>query len=104
PRDRGLPLLGALAWSIRQLARYQAAVAQGVSPDEAARKAGVFQPFRARELATKARGFRAKEVERWLLVLAETDVALKSSRRPADAILEDMLTRMCGVTARRATG
>ena len=26
PRDRGLPLLGALAWSIRQLARYQAAV------------------------------------------------------------------------------
>jgi hypothetical protein len=29
-------------------------------------------------------------------VLAETDVALKSSRRPADAILEDMLVRMCG--------
>ena len=26
PRERGLPLLGALAWSIRQLARYQAAV------------------------------------------------------------------------------
>ena len=25
PRERGLPLLGALAWSIRQLARYQAA-------------------------------------------------------------------------------
>jgi DNA polymerase-3 subunit delta len=103
PRDRGLPLLGALAWSIRQLARFQAATAQGVSSDEAARKAGVFQPFRARELATKARGFRPKEVERWLLVLAETDVALKSSRRPADAILEDMLTRMCGLSARRAT-
>ena len=103
PRDRGLPLLGALAWSIRQLARYQAAIGQGVSADEAARKAGVFQPFRARELAAKARGFRPKEVERWLLVLAETDLALKSSRRPADAILEDMLTRMCGVTARRAT-
>ena len=91
PRDRGLPLLGALAWSIRQLAKYQAASAEGASPDEAARKAGVFQPFRARELATKARGFRAKEVERWLLVLAETDVALKSSRRPADAILDEML-------------
>ena len=101
PRDRGLPLLGALAWSIRQLAKYQAATLGGVSSDEAARKAGVFQPFRARELATKARGFRAREVERWLLVLAETDVALKSSRRPADAILDDMLTRMCGAAARR---
>ena len=103
PRDRGLPLLGALAWSIRQLAKYQAASAAGASPDEAARKAGVFQPFRARELATKARAVRAKEVERWLLVLAETDLALKSSRRPADAILDDMLTRMCGVAAKRAS-
>ncbi len=26
PRERGLPLLGALAWSIRQLARYQASI------------------------------------------------------------------------------
>jgi DNA polymerase-3 subunit delta len=103
PRDRGLPLLGALAWSIRQLAKYQAATAGGASSDDAARKAGVFQPFRARELASKARGFRAKEVERWLLVLAETDVALKSSRRPADAILDDMLTRMCGAAAKRAS-
>jgi DNA polymerase-3 subunit delta len=103
PRDRGLPLLGALAWSIRQLAKYQAATAQGASNDEAARRAGVFQPFRARELAQKARGFRAKEVERWLLVLAETDLALKSSRRQADAILEDMLVRMCGVASRQAS-
>jgi DNA polymerase-3 subunit delta len=103
PRDRGLPLLGALAWSIRQLAKYQAATAQGASSDDAARRAGVFQPFRARELAQKARGFRAREVERWLLVLAETDVALKSSRRPADAILEDMLVRMCGVASRHAS-
>jgi DNA polymerase-3 subunit delta len=95
PRDRGLPLLGALAWSIRQLARFQAAMSSGASADEAARRAGVFQPFRVRELASKAKAFRPREVERWLLVLAETDVALKSSRRPADAILEDMLTRLC---------
>lgn len=98
PRDRGLPLLGALAWSVRQLARYQAAIDSGASPDEAARRAGVFQPFRARELAAKARAVRAlgpREVERWMLVLAETDLALKSSRRAADAILEEMLTRLC---------
>jgi DNA polymerase-3 subunit delta len=95
PRDRGLPLLGALAWSIRQLCRFQCAVAEGAGPEEAARRAGVFQPFRARELSTKVRAFRGKDLERCLLVLAETDVALKSSRRPADAILEDMLTRLC---------
>jgi DNA polymerase-3 subunit delta len=99
PRDRGLPLLGAVAWSIRQLAKFHAASASGASQDEAARKAGVFQPFRAREIAQKARTIRAKEVERWLLLLAETDVALKSSRRSADAILEDMLVRMVGKRA-----
>jgi DNA polymerase-3 subunit delta len=100
PRERGLPLLGALAWSVRQLARFQAAVASGDSQEEAARVAGVYQPYRARELAGKAKSIRAKEVERWLLVLAETDLALKSSRRPADAILEDMLTRLCRAETR----
>ncbi len=95
PQGRGLPLLGAVAWSVRQLARFQAALASGASSDEAARRAGVFQPYRARELSAKARAIRPKEVERWLLVLAETDLALKSSRRPPDAVLEDMLTRLC---------
>jgi len=94
PRDHGLPLLGALAWSIRQLLRFQCAVAEGAGPEDAARRAGA-PPFRARELSGKVRAFRGKDLERCLVVLAETDVALKSSRRPADAILEDMLTRLC---------
>jgi DNA polymerase-3 subunit delta len=94
PRDRGLPLLGALAWSIRQLAKFQLAQRAGASMDEAAKRAGVYQPFRARELAQRAKQFQGKELERWLSVLAETDLALKSSRRPADAILEEMLTRL----------
>ncbi len=101
-RDRGLPLLGALAWSVRQLARYQAALGSGSSPDDAARRAGVFQPYRARELAAKARLFRTTEVERWILVLAEADKSLKSSRRPADSILEDMITRLCRADTRAA--
>ena len=95
PRARGLPLLGALAWSVRQLARYQAAIEGGARDDEAARAAGVFQPHRARELAGKARGVSAREVERWMGVLAETDLALKSSRRSPDAMLEDMLMSLC---------
>lgn len=94
PRERGLPLLGALAWSVRQLARFQAAIESGASFDDAARRAGAFNPYRARELAAKARSIRAKEVERWLLVLAEADLALKSSRRPPDAVLEEMLVRL----------
>jgi DNA polymerase III subunit delta len=95
PRDRGLPLLGALAWSIRQLAKFHAAQSAGASVDEAGRRAGVYPSFRARELARKTRGLRAKDVERWLLVLAETDLALKGSRRPPEAILEDALTKLC---------
>jgi DNA polymerase-3 subunit delta len=94
-RDRGLPLLGALAWSIRQLAKFQIALEGGASSDEAARRAGIYPPMRAREVEKKARALRAKELERWLLVLAETDVALKSSRRAPDAILEHMFTRLC---------
>jgi DNA polymerase III subunit delta len=95
PKDHGLPLLGAVAWSVRQLARFQAALASGASHDDAARRAGALNTYRARDLAAKARAIPEKEVARWLLVLAETDLALKSSRRPADAILEDMLVRLC---------
>lgn len=95
PRDRGLPLLGALAWQVRQLAKLQAALAEGASLEESARRAGIFPAFRARESANKLRAFQPRETERWLTVLAETDVLLKSSRRSADAILEEMLTRLC---------
>lgn len=95
PRDRGLPLVGALAWSLRQLLKLEAALASGASLDDAARAAGIFPTFRARDRAQKLKAFRPRELERWLVVLAETDVALKSSRRTADTILEDMLTRLC---------
>ena len=94
-RDRGLPLLGALAWSIRQLARFPGRGGRGASTDERRGAPGIFQPHRAREIAQKGRALRARELERWLLVLADTDIALKSSRRAPDAILEDMLTRLC---------
>jgi DNA polymerase-3 subunit delta len=95
PRERGLPLLGALAWSLRQLARFQAALESGASSGEAARRAGASSSYRARELAARARGLRPRDVERWLLLLADADVALKSSRRAPDSVLEEMLTRLC---------
>jgi DNA polymerase-3 subunit delta len=93
-RDRGLPLLGALAWSMRQVARVQAAMQSGARSDDAARRAGV-PPFRARDVAARAQKLRPRDVERMLLLLSETDLALKGSRRPADRVLEDMVVRMC---------
>jgi DNA polymerase-3 subunit delta len=95
PRDRGLPLFGAIAWSLRQLLKLQSALGQGASMDEAARRAGIYPAFRAREHAQKLKSFRPRELERWLVVVQETDLALKSSRRPADAIIEEMFTRLC---------
>ena len=95
PRDRGLPLVGAIAWSLRQLLKLQSALGSGASIDEAARRAGIYPAFRAREHAQKLKAFRPRELERWLVVVQETDLALKSSRRPADAILEEMFTRLC---------
>lgn len=95
PRDRGLPLVGAVAWSLRQLLKLDAALRDGASIDEAARRAGIYPAFRAREHAKKLKAFRPRELERWLVIVQETDVALKSSRRPPDAILEEMFTRLC---------
>ena len=95
PRDRGLPLIGAIAWSLRQLLKLQTALDGGAGIDEAARRAGIYPAFRAREHAQKLKAFRPRELERWLVIVQETDFALKSSRRNADAILEEMFTRMC---------
>jgi len=95
PRDRGLPLLGAIAWSVRQLWKFCLAIEGGAREDEAAKRAGVFQPMRARELAQKARGVSSRELERWIVVLAQADGALKGSRLPPEAVLEDAITKLC---------
>jgi DNA polymerase-3 subunit delta len=95
PRDRGLPLIGAIAWSLRQLLKLQSALASGAGIDEAARRAGIYPSFKARDHAQKLKAFKGNELERWLVIVQETDLALKSSRRPADSIIEEMFTRMC---------
>jgi len=95
PKDRGLPLLGTLAWSTRQLIKFSAATAKGLSPPEAAKVAGA-PPFKATELADQCRRIPAEELARWLVVLSEVDLALKgASRRPARATLETGLISLC---------
>lgn len=93
-RDRGLRLIGLLAWSLRQLIKFEAASRGGASPEEAARRAGA-PPFKARELAGQVRRLGAAELERWLLLLAEADLELKGSKRPARATLETTIMKMC---------
>ncbi|WP_050431364.1 DNA polymerase III subunit delta [Chondromyces crocatus] len=94
PSDRGLKLLGLVAWSVRGLVKFDAALALGVSPQEAAQRAGV-PPFKAGEMAQTVRRLPPGTLPRWLRLLAETDLALKGSKRPPQAILETMLLDMC---------
>ena len=93
-RDRGLRLIGLLAWSMRQLIKFDGATRAGASPEEAARRAGA-PPFKARELAGQVRRLGARELERWLLLLADADLELKGSKRPPRATLESTIMRMC---------
>jgi DNA polymerase-3 subunit delta len=96
PRDGGLRLLGAVSWSVRQLVKFEAAVNSGASPGEAGQRAGV-PPFRVNEVAEVVRSVPRGSLALWMRLLAEADLALKSSRRPAQAILETMLLEMCGI-------
>jgi DNA polymerase-3 subunit delta len=98
PRDRGLRLIGLLAWSLRQLIKFEAASRGGAPPEEAARRAGA-PPFKGRELAGQIRRLRRGELERWLLLLLEADLELKGSKRPPRATVEDVIMRMCESTA-----
>jgi DNA polymerase-3 subunit delta len=104
PKDRGLPLLGTLAWSTRQLIKFSAATARGLSPADAARHAGA-PPFKANDLADQSRRVTPTELERWLRTLSEVDLALKGgSKRPPQAILESMVITLCGRKAPRTDG
>ncbi len=98
PRDRGVRLIGAIAFSLRQMIKFEAAIADGASPDQAAVRAGA-PPFKARELAAQTRGLPRSELERWLRLLAAADLELKGSKRPALATVETLVLDMCGRAA-----
>jgi DNA polymerase-3 subunit delta len=96
PQDRGIRLVGVLAWSARQLVKFESATRAGLAPEEAARRAGA-PPFKARELARQARRIPRAELERWLETLSGVDLALKGgSKRPAKAVLEHAILELCG--------
>lgn len=93
-RDEGLRMLGAIAYSVRQLATLESALAAGASIAEAAAAARV-PPFKVQALSQTVRGMPRGTLARWLRLLAEADRALKGSRRSAQAVLETLVVDMC---------
>jgi DNA polymerase III subunit delta len=92
-REPPLRILAMIARQLRMVARMQTALASGAQPPEAARQAGA-PPFKARELASAARRFEPRLLARAFAVLAETDVALKGSKRTGDAVLAGALLEL----------
>lgn len=102
PQDRGLRLLGVLAWSIRQLLRFAAATAEGLSATEATKRAGA-PPFKANDLARQTRGLSQEDLAGYLETLAAVDLALKGgSRRPPRAVLEAAIVSLCSSRQERS--
>jgi DNA polymerase-3 subunit delta len=93
PRDRGLPLHGLLASSIRKMLKLRALLEAGASTDDAAKQAG-FPPFKAQEAARQAKRFPPGELERAVAIFAEADLALKGSKRPPLIVLEEAIVRL----------
>jgi DNA polymerase-3 subunit delta len=100
PQDRGIRLVGVLAWSARRLLRFEAALTAGLPLEQAAAHAGA-PAFVARDLARQLKQTTPRALEEWLETLAEVDQALKGgSRRPPKAILEYALVQTCRAAGR----
>jgi DNA polymerase-3 subunit delta len=95
PSDRGLRLLGVLAWATRQLIKFEEATRDGLPPPEAAKAAGA-PPFKARELSQQVSSLPPGALSRWIEHLAATDLALKgTTARPPRSVIEQMIMDLC---------
>lgn len=93
-REEGPRLLGAIGSRVRQLVKYEGARRAGQPPADAAKSAGVM-PWKAQDIERTVTRLPRGTLERWLVLMAEADLALKGSRRPGDEVLGAMLTAMC---------
>jgi DNA polymerase-3 subunit delta len=93
--SESIRLIGLLAWSTRQLLRFESALRAGASPNEAAQQAGA-PPFKARELQSQLKVVPREQLESWLTILARLDSDLKGgSKLPQQAILERGILELC---------
>lgn len=86
-REPPLRILAMVARQLRMVARMADALQSGLSPSEAAKLAGA-PPFKASDLSNAARRFGHVQLARAFQVLSDTDLAIKSSRRPPELILQ----------------
>ncbi len=93
-REPPLRLLAMVARQLRIVARMREALSEGLRPQEAAKRAGA-PPFKARDLTESARRFTAESLGRAFAVIAETDRALKGSKRPPDVVLQSAVLELC---------
>ena len=70
------------------------ALSEGLRPQDAAKRAGA-PPFKANDLTESARRFTAGSLGDAFALLAETDRALKGSKRPPDVILQNAVLELC---------
>ncbi|MFN9813148.1 MAG: DNA polymerase III subunit delta [Deltaproteobacteria bacterium] len=87
-REQPLGILGQVARQLRIISRMKDALDEGLRPEEAVRRAGA-PPFKARDLSESARKFSHADLRRAFRVLAETDQALKGSKRDPETVLEE---------------
>jgi DNA polymerase-3 subunit delta len=87
-REPPLKILGSISRQLRIVARMKDALDDGVPAQEATRHAGA-PPFKARDLSESARKFSRADLRRAFRVLAETDQALKGSKRDPEIVLEE---------------
>lgn len=93
-REPPLRLLAMVARQLRIVARMREALSEGLRPQEAAKRAGA-PPFKAGDLTASARQFTADSLGEAFALIAQTDRALKSSKRPPDVVLQDAVLALC---------
>ncbi len=93
-REPPLRLLAMVARQLRIVARMRQALSEGLRAQEAAKRAGA-PPFKARELTESARQFNADSLRHAFSVIAQTDRALKGSKRPGDIVLQEAVLALC---------
>lgn len=86
-REQPLGILGQISRQLRIVSRMKDALDEGLRPEEAVKRAGA-PPFKARDLSESARKFSQADLRRAFRVLAETDQALKGSKRDPEIVLE----------------
>ncbi len=93
-REPPLRLLAMVARQLRIVARMRQALSEGLRPEEATKRAGA-PPFKAADLTASARQFTADTLGEAFALIAATDMALKSSKRPPDVILQEAVLELC---------